>query len=247
MRETQKHALALFDTALQGLATSLLTMSSLALRNLEGASRGLLNRDTTLCRLVVGDDAEVDDLERAVDYQAMQVLLRYSPVAEDLRIVLSSMRIASNLERVSDQAVRVARRARKLNKRPELLLTRTIEPLLGMAMELIRDGMKSFAERDIPLAQSVIARDQELDRAYHAFVRELTTGMEIDPANIRTYLHLTFAARALERVGDCAVNIAEEVIFIREGGESRHAPRSRHTQSDDDGSGQVELDGDAWD
>ncbi len=224
------HSLAFFDTALRELRNSLLTMSSIAQRNLESAGRGLLDRNTTLCSLVIGDDDEVDDLERLIDREAMEILLRFSPVAQDLRVVLASMRIASNLERVSDQAVTIARRARKMNKHPEAALCKTIEPVLQMSKELIRDTMKAFAEGNVPLALTVISRDRDLDRRYRSLTKEFTRAMETDHANIRTHLHLTFIVRALERVGDHAVNIAEDVVFIEQGEDIRHAHDSGETK-----------------
>jgi phosphate transport system protein len=224
------HSLAFFDTALRELRNSLLTMSSIAQRNLESAGRGLLDRNSTLCSLVIGDDDEVDDLERLIDREAMEILLRFSPVAQDLRVVLASMRIASNLERVSDQAVTIARRARKMNKQPEAALCKTIEPVLQMSKELIRDSMKAFAEGNVPLALSVISRDRELDRRHRALTKEFTRAMEVDPGNIRTHLHLTFIVRAFERVGDHAVNIAEDVVFIEQGEDIRHAHESGETK-----------------
>jgi len=223
MKNPNSHSLAFFDTALRELRDSVLTMSSIAQRNLEGAGRGLLDRNSTLCSLVIGDDDEVDELERLIDREAMEILLRFSPVAQDLRVVLASMRIASNLERVSDQAVGVARRARKMNKQPEAALCKTIEPVMEMSKELIRDAMKAFAEGNVPLAHAVIARDKDLDRRHRALTKEFTRAMEIDPANIRTYLHLTFVVRSFERVGDHAVNIAEDVVFIEQGEDIRHA------------------------
>ncbi|RFC46860.1 MAG: phosphate transport system protein [Verrucomicrobia bacterium] len=222
MKNVNNHSLALFDTALRELRNSLLTMSSIAQRNLESAGRGLLDRNSTLCSLVIGEDDEVDELERLIDREAMEILIRYSPLAQDLRVVLASMRIASNLERVSDQAVTVARRARKMNKQPEAALCKTIEPVLQLSKELIRDCMKAFAEGNVPLALSVIARDRELDRRHRTLTKEFTRAMEVHPVDIRTHLHLTFIVRALERVGDHAVNIAEDVVFIEQGEDIRH-------------------------
>lgn len=222
MKTPSHHSLALFDNALRELRNSLLTMSSIAQRNLESAGRGLLDRNSTLCSLVIGEDDEVDELERLIDREAMEILIRFSPLAQDLRVVLASMRIASNLERVSDQAVTIARRARKMNKQPEAALCKTIEPVLQLSKELIRDAMKAFAEGSVQLALTVIARDRELDRRHRALTKEFTRAMEVQPVDIRTYLHLTFIVRALERVGDHAVNIAEDVVFIEQGEDIRH-------------------------
>ncbi len=231
MRTFPAHSLAHFDSALRGLRDSILTMSSIAQRNLEGACRGLLERDSVGCSVVVGDDDEVDELERLVDREAMEILIRFAPMADDLRLVLGSMRIASNLERVSDQAVGIARRAKKMNKHPEVVLTKVVEPVFQLAMELIQDGMRAYADGDVDLALAVIARDKELDRRHRALIKEFTKAMEGDPLRVRSHLHLTFVVRFLERIGDHAVNIAEEVVFIQRGEDIRHGHSHEASES----------------
>jgi phosphate transport system protein len=222
MNSTSGHSLALFDSALRDLRNSVLTMSSIAQRNLETACRGLLERDSMLANLVIGEDDEVDELERVVDREAMEILLRFSPVAQDLRLVLGAMRIASNLERISDQAVGIARRVRKINKHPEVALGKLVEPVGILALDLLRDSMRAFAEGDVALAKEVILRDKELDRRHRALIKEFTRTMETDAANVRSLLHLTFVVRFLERIGDHAVNVAEDVVFISQGDDIRH-------------------------
>jgi len=222
MKSSTGHSLALFDSALRDMRNSVLTMSSIAHRNLESACRGLLERDSMLASMVIGEDDEVDELERTVDREAMEILLRFSPVAQDLRLVLGAMRIASNLERVSDQAVGIARRARKINKHPEVALAKLVEPVGLLALDLLRDSMRSFADGDAALAKDVILRDKELDRRHRALIKEFTRAMETDATNVRSLLHLTFVVRFLERIGDHAVNIAEDVVFISQGDDIRH-------------------------
>ena len=121
--------------------------------------RGLLERNSDLCNEAIGKDDEVDDLERQVDREGMELILRYAPVASDLRQVLRSLKVATDLERVSDQAVGIAKRARKLNKQPEVEGTKTIEPIYDLACRQLRDSIRAFSDGIIDLARDVIAGD----------------------------------------------------------------------------------------
>jgi len=216
------HTLVGFDLALQDLRSSVLTMASLTQRNLENVYRGLMERNSDLCSEAIGEDDEVDELERTTDHEGMEVILRYAPVARDLRRVLGSMRIATNLERMSDQAVNIARRIRKINKHAEVTETKLIEPTFRLAIELAGDSVRAFSEGDMGLARSVIDRDQRLDDQHDQLIKEFTRAMERDQEHLRTYLHLTFLVRFLERIGDHAENIAEDAIFIELGADVRH-------------------------
>ncbi len=216
------HTLATFDTNLQNLRNSVLTMASLARRNLENVRRGLQERNSELCSEVIGEDDEVDELERKVDREGLELILRFTPVAQDLRQVLRSMKVATDLERISDQAVNIAKRARKLNKRPEVAEAQTIEPIFNMAIDMVRDSVKAFTDGDVTMAQQVIVADKKLDKRHTVLLKEFAQLMESDISNLRAYLHLTFVVRALERVGDHAVNIAEDLVFIEEGADIRH-------------------------
>jgi len=219
------HTLASFDQALRKLHNSLLTMASLSQRNLENAYHGLLERNSELCREVIGQDDEVDELEREVDREGLELIVRYAPVAMDLRRILASMRIAGNLERVSDHAVSISRRARKLNKHPEVAETKMLEPAYEMAMDMLKRGLRAFTEGDVNLAMEVIKQDDELDSRHNKLLKDLTRGMETNTANLRAYLHLSFVVRSLERIGDHAVNISEDAVFIEKGHDIRHADK----------------------
>lgn len=211
-----------FEGARQNLRNSVLTMASLAQRNLEHVCRGLLERNTDLCNKAIGEDDEVDELERRVDWEGMQLIVKYAPKAKDLREVLGSMKIATNLERVSDQAVNIGRRTRKMNKNAEVGAAKSIEPTYELAAELLAKSIRAFSEGDVALALEVIHADDALDKQHDRLIKNLTRAMETDLENLRTYLHLIFVVRFLERVGDHAVNIAEDAIFIQKGEDIRH-------------------------
>jgi phosphate transport system protein len=143
-------------------------------------------------------------------------------VATDLRSVLSTMKIANNLERIADQAENIARRARKIIKNPEVPETRMIEPMYTMASDLLSDAMRAFSEGDADLALGLYDRDQKLDKLHAKTIKGLTKLMENDQDNLKTYLNLIFITRSLERVGDHAVNIGEDTVFIERATDIRH-------------------------
>lgn len=222
MEPQANHILGKFDDALTELQNSVLTMASITLRNLENVRHGLLGRNNDACYEVIGQDDEVDEFERSIDRDGMELILRFSPVAKDLRKVLGVVKISSNLERVSDQAVGIAKRARKMNKRPEVAVAKTVEPVYELALDLMSDSVKAFSGEDAVLARKVIERDDELDKAHVKLIKQFTKLMETDTENLRSYLHLIFIVRFLERVGDHAANIAEDVVFIQEAEDIRH-------------------------
>lgn len=217
-----KHTLGRFDVALQDLQRTVLTMGSITQRHLEDAYRGLIERNSDICSQIIGEDDEVDELEKVTDREGMELILRFAPVACDLRRVLGSMRIATNLERMSDQAVNIARRVRKLNKHPEVAEAKLVEPLFRAAIDSASNAMRVFVEGDLAQARAVIKADQDLDEQHDQLIKLLTRAMEDDRTHLKTYLHLVFLARALERVGDHAENICEDCIFIEIGTDVRH-------------------------
>src|SRR5712691_664158 len=139
-----KHILGTFDEALASLRDNVLLMSSLAERSLERAMKGLLERDDNLCANAIADDEEIDQLEKQIDKEGVEVLLRFQPVASDLRRVVSAMKLSPNIERVADQATNIARRARKLNKHPPLAETEIIAPIHTHAMSMFKDSVDAF-------------------------------------------------------------------------------------------------------
>src|SRR3954463_7182474 len=158
-----RHILATFDDALASLRNNVLIMSSLTERSLDRAITGLLRRDDELCAIAIADDEEIDQLEKQVDKDGIDLLLRFQPVASDLRRVVSAMKLSSNLERMADQATNIARRARKLNQHSPLSETDLIEPMYAHAMSMFNDSLDAYVREDVALARSIIPRDEELD------------------------------------------------------------------------------------
>src|SRR6187551_3596330 len=147
-----KHILGTFDEALVSLRNNVLMMASLATRSLDNALNGLRQRDDDLCATAIVDDEEIDQLEKQVDKDGIDLLLRFQPVASDLRRVVSAMKLSPNIERVADQATNIARRARKLNQHPPLTEIELIVPMYAHAMSMFKDSIDAYVREDVALA-----------------------------------------------------------------------------------------------
>jgi len=219
-----KHILGTFDEALSSLRNNVLMMAGLAERSLDRAIKGLLQRDDDLCANAIADDEEIDQLEKQIDKDGVDVLLRFQPVASDLRRVVAAMKLSPNIERVADQATNIARRARKLNKHPALPEVEIIAPIHAHAMSMFKESVDAFVREDVDLARAVVARDDALDKMNKMANRRLTERMAQDPEQLRGYLNLIFISRCLERVGDHAANIAEDAVYAAAAEDIRHQP-----------------------
>lgn len=217
-----KHILGTFDEALSSLRNNVLMMAGLAERTLDRAIRGLLERDDTLCTTAIADDEEIDQLEKQIDKDGVDVLLRFQPVASDLRRVVAAMKLSPNIERIADQATNIAKRARKLNRHPALAEVEIIIPIQAHAIAMFRDSIDAFTREDVELGRAVVARDKELDYMNKMASRKLTDRMAQDPKALRGYLNLIFISRCLERVGDHATNIAEDAVYAAAAEDIRH-------------------------
>ena len=221
-----RHILHDFDAALDSLRADVLMMASLTDRNLQNAMTSLFDRDPQLCAITISDEQEINSLEKTVDQNGIDLLLRYQPVASDLRQVVSAMKLSSNLERIGDQAVKIARRSRNLSMEPELDEAGALGPMFMEATGLFRDSVRAYADGDVALARSLKVRDSEIDQMNLDIADNLTISMAKQPDRIRDYLNLLFIARHLERVGDHAKNIGEEAVYATAAEDIRHAGSS---------------------
>jgi len=217
-----RHILGTFDESLGALRNNVLMMAGLTERSLERAMKGLANRDDNLCANAIADDEEIDQLEKQIDKEGVDILLRFQPVASDLRRVVSAMKLSSNLERMADQATTIARRARKLNQHPPLPEVELIRPMYDHAMLMFKDSVDAFAREDVDLGRAVVPRDEKLDELNRMASHKLVERMAKDPDQLRGYLNLIFVSRCLERVGDHATNIAEDAVYAAAAEDIRH-------------------------
>ena len=217
-----RHILGTFDEALGSLRNNVLMMAGLAERSLERAMKGLTERDDDICANAIADDEEIDQLEMQIDKDGVDILLRFQPVASDLRRVVSAMKLSSNLERIADQATNIARRARKLNQHPPLPEVELILPMNAQAMAMFKDSVDAYVREDVELGRAIVPRDAKLDELNRVASRRLIERMAQDPEQLRGYLNLMFIGRHLERVGDHATNIAEDAVYAAAAEDIRH-------------------------
>jgi phosphate transport system protein len=217
-----RHILGTFDEALAAIRNNVLMMAGLTERSLERAMKGLVNRDDNICTHAIVDDEEIDQLEKQIDKDGVDILLRFQPVASDLRRVVAAMKLSSNLERMADQATTIARRARKLNQHPPLAEVELMKPMYEHAMSMFKDSVDAFAREDVNLGRAVVPRDEKLDELNRTASHKLVERMAQDPDQLRGYLNLIFVGRCLERVGDHATNIAEDAVYAAAAEDIRH-------------------------
>ncbi|NCT12442.1 MAG: phosphate signaling complex protein PhoU [Rhodobacterales bacterium] len=219
------HILSGFEVRLMDFRKNALMMGSLTQRSIARAWKGVMERDEGACNTVIADDEEIDVLEVQIDHDGIGLLLRYQPVASDLRQVIATMKFSANLERISDHAVGIARRARKLNLKPVVPEVTEVEVMFQHADAMVKDAIKAFADDDSELARSLKSRDRELDALNREYADKLTELMQKNPSQIEEYLELIFVARFLERIGDQATSIAEDTVFAVHAEDIRHLPR----------------------
>lgn len=220
--QNAEHILSTFNTALQEIKETTLTMGAGTQRNLQNAINGLLQRNKQLCNQAIADDDDEDRLEIEIDRMGMAIIIRFRPVAGDLRMVIGTMKTATNLERISDQAVSIAKRARKLIKNEEVPEIARIEGLYQVAAGMLADAMTAYSDGDPELALTVIEREKPLKKTHKSTSRFFSTKLEGETEHSRDYLDLVFVCRWLERVGNLATNIAEDVIFEETSTDIRH-------------------------
>jgi phosphate transport system protein len=212
-----------FHEDLRALTGRLTAMGELVESRVRDAIASLLQRQSDLAVKVASGDADVNALELEVDDLCIKFLALQNPMASDLRLVRSIIKVNTDLERVGDQAVNIAQGVIRLLSKPLLRPTFDVARLGETAVGMLHDSLRSFVEQDVTLAQSVLVRDDEADELRDGIFRVLLTHMMADPGVIERALGLILVSRCLERIADHATNIAEEVIFFVEGRVVRHA------------------------
>jgi len=213
------------------LKESLLAMASHAESALTRAMRAMVERDDLLAQAVMDDDNIIDQFEVEIDDIAIHLLAK-APVATDLRLTTVAMKISQNLERVGDSAVTIARRAVELNTEPQLKAYVDLPRMATMALEMMREAISAFINREPDKARAVVRRDTEVDNLNRQLHRELSSFMVERPANISRCLNLMVVSKCLERIADHATNIAEDVVYLYEAVDIRHSGQKFHEDKD---------------
>jgi phosphate transport system protein len=206
------------------LKQSLLAMASHAESAVARAVRSLVERDDALALAVQEDDNVLDQFEIDIDDIAIHLLAK-APLATDLRLTTVAMKVSQNLERVGDSAVTIARRAIDLGTEPQLKPYVDIPRMAAMSLEMLRDAITAFINREPARARAVIPRDVDVDELNRQLHRELASYMVERPATISRCLHLMVISKSIERIADHATNIAEEVVYLYEAVDIRHADK----------------------
>ncbi len=213
-----------FEASIDGLRQQLLTMASYAAESIRNAVRAVVERDDELGRRVEEDDSLLDDLEIAIDELAIQLLLR-APLARDLRLIMVATKVSHDLERVGDEATAIARRARDLNREPQLKAPIDLPRMAAMVSEMLAESLDAFVTGDCTRARAIVPRDKQVDGLNKQLQSELTALIVESPGNTTRCLNLMAISKRLERIGDHAKNIAEEVVYLHEATDIRHTQR----------------------
>ena len=223
------HIVKSYDDEQASLLDELIRMGQMSVAQLEAALDVVERRDDNAAERVMANDDAIDALEQQVNQDVIR-LIRRGPMATDLRVILAALRVASDIERIGDYAANIAKRSIALNQTPPLPHTRGLEALGRMAAQQMREVMRAYVARDGEAALRVRERDAELDTLYTGLFRELLTYMMEDARAITPCTHLLFMAKNLERIGDHATNIAENVWFLVHG-EELMPPRDKRDDS----------------
>jgi phosphate transport system protein len=228
---TNSHIFSVYDEELKYLARRIAEMGGLAEQMLADAVRALVSSDAALAQKVISNDVILDNAEREITDKAIVTIARRQPVADDLREIIGSIRIAADLERVGDLGKNTAKRVIAIQHtgvpRP---LARGLEHLSELASAQLKDVLDVYTTRSAEKAQMIRDRDEEIDAMYTSLFREMLTYMMEDPRTISSCTHLLFCAKNIERIGDHATNIAETIYYMKTGSQpSGERPKDDNT------------------
>jgi len=223
MMNTRQHISHKFDEEVEIVTNSVLNMGGLVVQQVERAVGALLNSDEKLAQEVIADDVKVNTFDVEIDEMCNRIIVMRQPTATDLRLIMAIIKTTTDLERMGDEAKRIARQAVDISERgalPEQF--ESIEQMAGRVIEMLNRALDAFARRDVEESFNVISSDRKVDKDYENLVRQQITHMMEDPRKIPVSIDLLWSSRALERVGDRACNICEYVIYLVKGKDVRH-------------------------
>lgn len=221
-----EHISKQYDHDLEAIRSRMMQMGGLVESHIRLAIAGYLDGDVSKADQVIQGDARVNELELAIDGDLGQIIVRRQPAAFDLRLILAASKIVTDLERIGDESTKIARAARDLHANGPVSGTRLVPVghLSEVCLGMVRRSLDAFARLDAAAAAKVCAEDAAIDEEFRAIMRQLITHMMEDPRTISTSMTVVWLAKAFERIGDHAKNIAEHVIYIVKGRDVRHIP-----------------------
>jgi len=220
----QEHFSKQYDQDLEAIRSRVLLMGGLVETQLRDAMESLNEGDIHLAEKVLNSDVEINRLEVSLDNACTQLIVRRQPAANDLRTVMATTKIITDLERIGDEATKIARSAKSLQNRIVTIVNHheTIKGIAETASGMLHDALDAFARLDKELAIKLIGRDALIDHEFHAMMHNLIECMTEEPLTVSASLDLLWIAKAIERIGDHATNVAEQVIYIVDGKDIRH-------------------------
>jgi phosphate transport system protein len=219
----KQHISGQFNAELEAVKNHLLEMGGKVEQQIARAVESLLKRDSGEAEQVIAGDQEVNDMEVRIDEECSRILARRQPAASDLRLVIAIAKVTTDLERIGDEATKIARQAVKLSEEGSSPSSYVEARHIGSHVAaMLRKALDAFARLDVDMAVEVVVQDAEVDSQYGTALRSLVTFMMEDPRTISPVLNEMWALRSLERIGDHASNIAEQVIYLVKGMDVRH-------------------------
>jgi phosphate transport system protein len=218
------HTLKQFDTELEEIRSRVLQMGGLVEEQIIRALEALASGNTSLARDVMINDHRVNALEVALDEECSTVIARRQPAAKDLRMVMTVVKTITDLERIGDEAAKIARMTLSIyeSDRPTVPRTSEIQSVASIALSMLRNSLDAFARLDTTLAATVVRQDEQVDKAFVSILRQLITFMMEDPRTISHAIEILFIAKAIERIGDHSKNMSEYVVYLVKGKDVRH-------------------------
>ena len=220
------HASKQYDQDLEAIRSRTLQMGGLVEAQTRIAVGAYLDGDAATIEQAIGGDVKVNELEIAIDEELRQVIVRRQPAASDLRLIMAVSKTVTDLERIGDEAQKIARMAREIHgqARPKGARLKAISHISEISIGMLRKSLDAFARLDAAAAARAISEDAAIDAEFQSILRQLITYMMEDPRAISTSINIVWVAKAFERIGDHAKNIAEQVIYIVKGKDVRHTP-----------------------
>ncbi|GAA5168093.1 phosphate signaling complex protein PhoU [Viridibacterium curvum] len=219
-----EHTVHQYDVELEGIRTRVLQMGGYVELQVVKALEGFLYGDMAVIERVIENDKRVNELELELDEACTQIIAKRQPAASDLRSVLAVSKVVTDLERVGDEAKKIAKVARTIQTPDAVAITPRVQlqHLGNLAVELLRKALDSMARLDISAAAEVVSQDKDVDAEFKSVMRQLITYMMEDPRTISRSIDILFAAKSLERIGDHAKNVSQHVVYLVEGRDVRH-------------------------
>jgi len=222
-RASGQHISHLFDEELENIRNKVLTMGGLVEQQMEDAVKAFITSDQELAEKILLQDDVVNKLEMEIDYDCIQVIAKRQPTAIDLRMLISIIKVITDLERIGDEAARIAKAAIRLEATDYYHdQYHEINHLVDMVKSMISGSLDAFARMDVDGVVKITGKDAKVDREYTSIIRQLISQMMEDPRNITRMIDVLWTARAIERIGDHACNICEHVVYIVKGDDVRH-------------------------